>query len=85
MFYADYMFLCITDLADSPFFFSPQDENNPPVSFFKLMRLNSSEWPYMLVGSICAMINGSMQPAFGVILSKIIAVGFTLFYTKVVF
>lgn len=51
-----------------------QDET-PPASFFKLMRINSSEWPFMLVGCVAAMINGAMQPAFGVILSKIIAVG----------
>ncbi|GLD63649.1 multidrug resistance protein 1 [Lates japonicus] len=51
-----------------------EDENVPPVSFLKIMRLNLSEWPYMLVGTICAIINGAMQPLFAVIFSKIITV-----------
>ena len=53
-----------------------QDENVPPVSFFEVMRLNLSEWPYILVGTICAMINGAMQPAFTVIFAMIIGVSY---------
>uniref|UniRef100_A0A671WWP5 ATP-binding cassette, sub-family B (MDR/TAP), member 4 n=1 Tax=Sparus aurata TaxID=8175 RepID=A0A671WWP5_SPAAU len=41
-----------------------------------VMRLNSSEWPYILVGTLCAMINGAMQPVFAIIFSKIISVGY---------
>ena len=52
-----------------------QDENVPPVSFFKVMRFNISEWPYILVGTICAMINGAMQPMFSIIFTEIIVVG----------
>ncbi|XP_029359235.1 ATP-dependent translocase ABCB1 [Echeneis naucrates] len=51
-----------------------EEENVPPVSFLKVMRLNISEWPYILVGTICAIINGAMQPLFAVIFSKIITV-----------
>uniref|UniRef100_A0A3Q3VZ17 ATP-binding cassette sub-family B member 5 n=1 Tax=Mola mola TaxID=94237 RepID=A0A3Q3VZ17_MOLML len=51
-----------------------QDENVPLVSFFNVMRLNASEWPYILVGSICAMINGAMQPAFSILFTEIIVV-----------
>lgn len=50
------------------------DENVPPVSFFQVFRLNSTEWPYILVGTICAVINGAMQPLFAIIFSKIITV-----------
>ncbi|XP_072010351.1 ATP-dependent translocase ABCB1 isoform X1 [Engystomops pustulosus] len=46
----------------------------PPVSFFKIMRLNKPEWPYFVVGIICALINGATQPAFAIIFSKIIGV-----------
>ena len=45
------------------------------MSFFKVLRLNLPEWPYIVVGVICATINGAMQPLFAVIFSKIIAVG----------
>uniref|UniRef100_A0A3B4T8A9 ATP-binding cassette, sub-family B (MDR/TAP), member 4 n=1 Tax=Seriola dumerili TaxID=41447 RepID=A0A3B4T8A9_SERDU len=51
-----------------------EEENVPPVSFLKVMRLNIPEWPYILVGTICAVINGAMQPLFAVIFSKIITV-----------
>ncbi|KAE8288797.1 Multidrug resistance protein 1 [Larimichthys crocea] len=51
-----------------------EEETVPPVSFSKLMRLNSSEWPFILLGSICAIINGILQPVFAIILSKIITV-----------
>ncbi|XP_023256533.1 multidrug resistance protein 1 [Seriola lalandi dorsalis] len=51
-----------------------EEENVPPVSFLKVMRLNIPEWPYIVVGTICAVINGAMQPLFAVIFSKIITV-----------
>ncbi|XP_068615681.1 ATP-dependent translocase ABCB1 [Brachionichthys hirsutus] len=51
-----------------------EEENIVPASFFKIIRLNISEWPLLLVGTVCAVINGAMQPAFAVIFSKIITV-----------
>uniref|UniRef100_A0A8D3D5G2 ATP-binding cassette, sub-family B (MDR/TAP), member 4 n=1 Tax=Scophthalmus maximus TaxID=52904 RepID=A0A8D3D5G2_SCOMX len=51
-----------------------EDEDVPPVSFLKVLRLNLPEWPYIVVGTICAVINGAMQPAFAIIFSKIITV-----------
>ena len=63
------------------FFLSLQDEEAPPVSFLEVMRLNSSEWPFILVGTLCAMINGAMQPVFAIIFSKIISVGY-LWYLR---
>ncbi|XP_036102167.1 phosphatidylcholine translocator ABCB4 isoform X3 [Molossus molossus] len=52
------------------------DENVPPVSFLKVLRLNKTEWPYFVVGTVCAIANGALQPAFSVIFSEMIA-GFT--------
>ncbi|KAM5255812.1 ATP-dependent translocase ABCB1 [Ctenodactylus gundi] len=51
-----------------------QDENVPPVSFWRILKLNLTEWPYFVVGVFCAIINGGMQPAFAVIFSRIIGV-----------
>lgn len=51
-----------------------EDEDVPPVSFLKVMALNTSELPYILLGTLCAIINGAIQPAFAVIFSKIINV-----------
>uniref|UniRef100_A0A3Q3W6X8 Uncharacterized protein n=1 Tax=Mola mola TaxID=94237 RepID=A0A3Q3W6X8_MOLML len=56
------------------FTLSLQDENIPSVSFFSVLRLNISEWPYILVGTFCAMVNGAMQPVFAIIFSRIITV-----------
>ncbi|XP_005405569.1 PREDICTED: multidrug resistance protein 1-like isoform X1 [Chinchilla lanigera] len=50
------------------------DENVPPVSFWTILKLSLTEWPYLVVGVICAIINGGMQPAFAIIFSKIIGV-----------
>ncbi|KAJ0000403.1 hypothetical protein NQD34_012245 [Periophthalmus magnuspinnatus] len=50
------------------------EDNAPPVSFFQVMRLNASELPYIVVGVICAIINGAMQPLFAILFSKIITV-----------
>ncbi|XP_032499213.1 ATP-dependent translocase ABCB1 isoform X4 [Phocoena sinus] len=50
------------------------DENVPPVSFWRILKLNITEWPYFVVGIFCAIINGGLQPAFSVIFSKIVGV-----------
>ncbi|XP_030879928.1 ATP-dependent translocase ABCB1 isoform X3 [Leptonychotes weddellii] len=50
------------------------NENVPPVSFWRIVKLNITEWPYFVVGIFCAIINGGLQPAFSVIFSRIIGV-----------
>ncbi|CAH7467323.1 ATP-dependent translocase ABCB1 [Phodopus roborovskii] len=50
------------------------DEEVPPVSFWRILKLNSSEWPYFVVGILCAIINGGLQPAFSIIFSKVVGV-----------
>ncbi|XP_011362437.1 multidrug resistance protein 1 isoform X1 [Pteropus vampyrus] len=50
------------------------DENVPLVSFWRILKLNITEWPYFVVGVFCALINGGLQPAFAVIFSKIIGI-----------
>ncbi|XP_037366487.1 ATP-dependent translocase ABCB1 isoform X2 [Talpa occidentalis] len=50
------------------------EENVPPVSFWRILKLNITEWPYFVVGVFCAIINGGLQPAFSVIFSKIVGI-----------
>nr|XP_005998568.2 PREDICTED: multidrug resistance protein 1 [Latimeria chalumnae] len=50
------------------------DGNVPPVSFLRVLKLNKTEWPYFVLGTFCAIINGGLQPAFAIIFSKIIGV-----------
>uniref|UniRef100_A0A8C5I2M5 ABC-type xenobiotic transporter n=1 Tax=Gouania willdenowi TaxID=441366 RepID=A0A8C5I2M5_GOUWI len=58
-----------------------EDENVPPTSFFRVMRLNKSEWPLILLGTICATINGVMQPLFAILFSKIITVALSCIFS----
>ncbi|XP_027395699.1 multidrug resistance protein 1 isoform X6 [Bos indicus x Bos taurus] len=51
-----------------------KDESVPPVSFWRILKLNITEWPYFVVGVCCAIINGALQPGFSVILSRIIGI-----------
>ncbi|XP_072109854.1 ATP-dependent translocase ABCB1 isoform X1 [Mobula birostris] len=51
-----------------------QDEDVPNVSFFRILKMNKKEWPYLLIGTFCATINGVIQPVFAIIFSEIIAV-----------
>uniref|UniRef100_A0A8B9YS26 ATP binding cassette subfamily B member 4 n=1 Tax=Bos mutus grunniens TaxID=30521 RepID=A0A8B9YS26_BOSMU len=39
-----------------------------------MLKLNKTEWPYLVVGTLCAVANGALQPAFSVIFSEMIAV-----------
>ena len=36
--------------------------------------MNASEWPYMALGSVGALISGAVQPGFAVIFSEILGV-----------
>lgn len=38
------------------------------------MALNKTEWPYFVVGTLCAIINGALQPIFSVIIADVIGV-----------
>ncbi|XP_063309202.1 LOW QUALITY PROTEIN: ATP-binding cassette sub-family B member 5 [Pelobates fuscus] len=52
-----------------------KEEKYPPnVSFFKLLKLNKSEWPYILVGSLAAVLNGSAHPIFSILFAKSLAI-----------
>ncbi|XP_052577069.1 multidrug resistance protein 2 isoform X4 [Peromyscus californicus insignis] len=51
-----------------------QEEDVPLVSFGQILKLNITEWPYLVIGVLCAVVNGCMQPAFSVIFSRIIGV-----------
>uniref|UniRef100_A0A8C2C7I8 ABC-type xenobiotic transporter n=1 Tax=Cyprinus carpio TaxID=7962 RepID=A0A8C2C7I8_CYPCA len=51
-----------------------KEEKVPNVSFLTVLKLNHPEWPYIVVGVLCATINGGLEPAFSVIYSKIISV-----------
>uniref|UniRef100_A0A803JQ19 ATP-binding cassette sub-family B member 5 n=1 Tax=Xenopus tropicalis TaxID=8364 RepID=A0A803JQ19_XENTR len=51
-----------------------KEESLPKVSFFKILNLNKSEWPYILIGTLAAIINGGAHPAFCIFFAKVSAV-----------
>ncbi|NWU88536.1 MDR1 protein, partial [Upupa epops] len=53
---------------------SSSNEVVPPAPFLKILKLNKPEWPYFVVGTLSAVINGALQPAFSVIFSEIIGI-----------
>uniref|UniRef100_A0A452DY09 Multidrug resistance protein 1 n=1 Tax=Capra hircus TaxID=9925 RepID=A0A452DY09_CAPHI len=50
------------------------NESVPPVSFWRILKLNITEWPYFVVGVFCAIVNGGLEPALSVTLSRMIGV-----------
>uniref|UniRef100_A0A663E120 ABC transmembrane type-1 domain-containing protein n=1 Tax=Aquila chrysaetos chrysaetos TaxID=223781 RepID=A0A663E120_AQUCH len=49
-----------------------KDKSIPPVSFFKIMELNKTEWPYFVIGTLHTIISEALQLIFSVIISGII-------------
>ncbi|CAF0877399.1 unnamed protein product, partial [Didymodactylos carnosus] len=45
-----------------------------PSPSWTMLKMNSPEWLYIVFGCIACICNGGIQPAYGVILSKLIAV-----------
>ncbi|GFO24715.1 multidrug resistance protein 1 [Plakobranchus ocellatus] len=46
----------------------------PNAPFTRLMKMNSPEWVYIMLGCIGSIINGGVQPAFAIIFSEILKV-----------
>ncbi|XP_021367207.1 multidrug resistance protein 1-like isoform X1 [Mizuhopecten yessoensis] len=49
-----------------------KEEESAP--FSRVIRLNAPEWPLILLGTFCSIINGGVQPAFAVIFAEVIGV-----------
>ncbi|XP_036912141.1 ATP-binding cassette sub-family B member 5 [Sturnira hondurensis] len=44
----------------------------PEVSLLKIFKLNKSEWPSVVLGTLASVLNGAVHPIFSVIFAKII-------------
>lgn len=40
----------------------------------RVLRYNRPEWPYMLLGSLGAAVNGSVNPIYAILFSQILGV-----------
>uniref|UniRef100_A0A8C7K2S8 ATP-binding cassette, sub-family B (MDR/TAP), member 11a n=1 Tax=Oncorhynchus kisutch TaxID=8019 RepID=A0A8C7K2S8_ONCKI len=50
------------------------EERVEPAPVARILKYNKSEWPYMLLGSIGAAINGSVNPIYAILFSQILGV-----------
>lgn len=50
------------------------DEHVEPAPVARILKYNRPEWPYMLLGSVGAAINGSINPIYAVLFSQILGV-----------
>ncbi|XP_007980116.2 ATP-binding cassette sub-family B member 5 [Chlorocebus sabaeus] len=44
----------------------------PEVSLLKILKLNKSEWPFVVLGTLASILNGTVHPVFSIIFAKII-------------
>ncbi|XP_036182886.1 ATP-binding cassette sub-family B member 5 [Myotis myotis] len=44
----------------------------PEVSLLKILKLNKSEWPSVVLGTLASVLNGTVHPIFSIIFAKII-------------
>lgn len=50
------------------------DERVEPAPVARILKYNQPEWPYMLLGSLGAAVNGSINPIYAVLFSQILGV-----------
>lgn len=48
-----------------------------PAPVARILKYNCPEWPYMLLGSLGAAINGSVNPIYALLFSEILGVRHT--------
>lgn len=51
-----------------------QKKKRRNLTFLKILSLNKPEWLFILGGCLTALINGGIEPAFAMILSRLVAV-----------
>uniref|UniRef100_A0A4W6FJQ3 ATP-binding cassette, sub-family B (MDR/TAP), member 11a n=1 Tax=Lates calcarifer TaxID=8187 RepID=A0A4W6FJQ3_LATCA len=49
-----------------------EDEHVEPAPVARILKYNQPEWPYMLLGSLGAAVNGSVNPIYAVLFSQIL-------------
>uniref|UniRef100_A0A8C3CIW9 Bile salt export pump n=1 Tax=Cairina moschata TaxID=8855 RepID=A0A8C3CIW9_CAIMO len=48
------------------------EEDIKPVPFTRILKYNASEWPYMVLGSLGAAVNGAVSPLYALLFSQIL-------------
>nr|XP_025949621.1 bile salt export pump isoform X1 [Dromaius novaehollandiae] len=48
------------------------EDDVKPVPFARILKYNASEWPYMVLGSLGAAVNGAVSPLYALLFSQIL-------------
>jgi len=51
-----------------------EEEKLEDASMMRLMKMNASEWPFIVFGCIMALLQGAVQPAFALIFGIMLGV-----------
>ncbi|KAJ6660727.1 hypothetical protein lerEdw1_017353 [Lerista edwardsae] len=49
-----------------------EEEEVQPANIIRILKYNASEWPYMVLGSLGAAVNGAVNPLYALLFSQII-------------
>ncbi|CAG5865570.1 unnamed protein product [Menidia menidia] len=60
------------DITQENAFDEDIDEHEEPAPVARILKYNQPEWPYMLMGSLGAGINGSVNPIYAILFSQIL-------------
>lgn len=55
-------------------FIYQEKEKVTDVPFTRILALNKSEWPYLMVGILSSIVGGAVYPCVGILFAKIIGV-----------
>uniref|UniRef100_A0A663MKM5 Bile salt export pump n=1 Tax=Athene cunicularia TaxID=194338 RepID=A0A663MKM5_ATHCN len=58
------------------------EEDVKPVPFTRILKYNVSEWPYMVLGSLAAAVNGAVSPLYALLFSQILGAFHNIFLLK---
>uniref|UniRef100_A0A803VJC5 Bile salt export pump n=1 Tax=Ficedula albicollis TaxID=59894 RepID=A0A803VJC5_FICAL len=58
--------------TESKYFESVVEEDAKPVPFTRILKYNASEWPYLVLGSLAAAVNGAVNPLYALLFSQIL-------------
>lgn len=50
------------------------DEDLPKVSMIRILKANSKEWPYMLIGLLASVIMGASMPVYAILFGEVLGV-----------
>ena len=63
------------------FCFPLQEEKLPEASMMRILRFNSPEWLYIVVGLFSAALVGAQNPCFAILFAEFLDVSFLTFST----